>query len=57
MNSIFAVSIDWLIGLSNQPYTNGSLLNAENNIKKIIYDNNKLEHSLKLIAELLYGFI
>ena len=49
MNSIFAVSIDWLIGLSNQPYTNGSLLNAENNIKKIIYDNNKLEHSLKLL--------
>lgn len=49
MNSIFAVSIDWLIGLSNQPYTNGSLLNAENNINKIICDNNKLEHSLKLL--------
>ena len=32
MNSIFAVSIDWLIGLSNQPYTNGSLLNVKNNI-------------------------
>ena len=49
MNSIFAISLDWLIGLSNQPYTNGSLLNAENNINKIIYDNNKLEYSLKLL--------
>ncbi len=49
MNSIFAISIDWLIGLSNQPYTNGSLLNAEININKIIYDNNKLEYSLKLL--------
>lgn len=51
MNSIFAVSIDWLIGLSNQPYTNGSLLNAENNINKIICDNNKLEYSLKLLPK------
>ena len=49
MNSIFALSIDWLIGISNQPYTHGSLLNAENNIKKIISDNNKLEFSLKLL--------
>ena len=49
MNSIFAISLDWLIGLSNQPYTNGSLLNAEININKIIYDNNKLEYSLKLL--------
>ena len=49
MNSIFAISIDWLIGLSNQPYSNGSLLNAEININKIIYDNNKLEYSLKLL--------
>ena len=49
MNSIFAVSIDWLIGISNQPYTHGSLLNAENNIEKIISYNNKLEFSLKLL--------
>lgn len=49
MNCIFSISIDWLIGLSNQPYTHGSLLNAENNIEKIISDNNKLELSLQLL--------